>query len=266
MATTTNYSWSTPDDTALVKDGASAIRTLGSSIDTTVFANAGAATQKSTLTTKGDIYAATGASTPARLAVGANGTVLTADSSTATGLAWGAVASSSNFTLLNSGSTALPAATTYTLSGLAGSYTQFAIFLDNCSTTAANDYISVRLNGSSAANYASHGQRFTIAAAYTATGVFSGYRDPTAAQWYIAKMSSNAASVINGGIQIFGGKTTGTKVMMAQGAASTSTGTDPEYYNYHGYNNALAATISSISIISSGGNFDAGNVYIYGTV
>ena len=34
MATTTNFGWSTPDNTALVKDGASAIRTLGSSIDT----------------------------------------------------------------------------------------------------------------------------------------------------------------------------------------------------------------------------------------
>jgi hypothetical protein len=34
MATTTNFGWTTPDNTALVKDGASAIRTLGSSIDT----------------------------------------------------------------------------------------------------------------------------------------------------------------------------------------------------------------------------------------
>jgi hypothetical protein len=34
MATTTNYGWETPDDTDLVKDGAAAIRTLGSSIDT----------------------------------------------------------------------------------------------------------------------------------------------------------------------------------------------------------------------------------------
>jgi hypothetical protein len=39
MATTTNYGWTTPDNTALVKDGASAIRSLGSAIDTTVFAN-----------------------------------------------------------------------------------------------------------------------------------------------------------------------------------------------------------------------------------
>jgi hypothetical protein len=37
MATTTNYSWTTPDNTAYVKDGASAIRTLGSSVDTTLF-------------------------------------------------------------------------------------------------------------------------------------------------------------------------------------------------------------------------------------
>lgn len=36
MATTTNYGWTTPDNTSYVKDGASAIRTLGSSIDTTL--------------------------------------------------------------------------------------------------------------------------------------------------------------------------------------------------------------------------------------
>ena len=37
MATTTNYSWDTPDDTDLVKDGALAIRTLAGEIDDTVF-------------------------------------------------------------------------------------------------------------------------------------------------------------------------------------------------------------------------------------
>jgi hypothetical protein len=36
MATTTNYGWTTPDNTAYVKDGASAIRSLGSAIDTTL--------------------------------------------------------------------------------------------------------------------------------------------------------------------------------------------------------------------------------------
>jgi hypothetical protein len=37
MATTTNYGWTTPDNTAYVKDGASAIRSLGSSIDTSLY-------------------------------------------------------------------------------------------------------------------------------------------------------------------------------------------------------------------------------------
>jgi hypothetical protein len=47
------------------------------------------------LTTKGDIYAATAAATPDRLGVGANNTVLTADSTTATGLKWATPAGSS---------------------------------------------------------------------------------------------------------------------------------------------------------------------------
>ena len=36
MATTTNFGWTTPDNTGYVKDGALAIRTLGNSIDTTL--------------------------------------------------------------------------------------------------------------------------------------------------------------------------------------------------------------------------------------
>lgn len=38
MATSPNYGWAEPDNTAYVKDGALAMRTLGNAIDTTVYA------------------------------------------------------------------------------------------------------------------------------------------------------------------------------------------------------------------------------------
>lgn len=70
MATTTNYSWETPDDTDLVKDGAAAIRTLGSSIDTTT-------KNLNPSTTLGDIeYRSSTANTNTRLAIGTTGQVL----------------------------------------------------------------------------------------------------------------------------------------------------------------------------------------------
>lgn len=84
MATTPTYGWETPDDTDLVKDGATAIRTLGNAIDTTM----GTMVPKTIVDAKGDIIAATAADTVSRLAVGTNGQILTADSSTATGVKW----------------------------------------------------------------------------------------------------------------------------------------------------------------------------------
>ena len=109
MPTTSNFGWTTPADTDLVKDGAAAIRTLGNGIDTSfldlkggttgqVLAKASntdldftwsAADPLSILDAKGDLISATAADTPARLASsGINNQVLTIDTSTSTGLKW----------------------------------------------------------------------------------------------------------------------------------------------------------------------------------
>ena len=71
MATTTNYGWTTPDDTGLVKDGASAIRSLGTSVDTTT-------KNLNPETTLGDIaYRSSTANVKTRLGIGSTGDVLT---------------------------------------------------------------------------------------------------------------------------------------------------------------------------------------------
>jgi hypothetical protein len=151
MANTTNFNWETPDDTDLVKDGAAAMRTLGNSIDTSFVDLKGGTTgqilskasntdldytwvttddanaiQNAIVDAKGDLIAATAADTPARLAVGTNGQVLTADSTAATGLKWATPAAGGKVlqvvTATSTSNTAV-ATTTYTDTGLSASIT-----------------------------------------------------------------------------------------------------------------------------------------------
>jgi hypothetical protein len=76
---------------------------------------------------KGDLITATAADTPARIAVGANNTVLTADSTTATGLKWAAAAAAGKPIIqIVTASTTTPvtiASTSFTDSGLSGTIT-----------------------------------------------------------------------------------------------------------------------------------------------
>ena len=149
MPTTTNYGWTTPADTDLVKDGASAIRTLGTAIDTTVFNNASAAIAKTIVDAKGDIIAATAADTVARLAVGSNDQVLTADSSTATGLKWAAPASG-GMTLL---STTTLSGTSTTISSISQSYQDLYIIAQGVTMNVSNESIDLNPNNASLNTY-----------------------------------------------------------------------------------------------------------------
>jgi hypothetical protein len=122
MATTTNYSWSTPDDTALVKDGAAAIRSLGTAIDSTVFTNAGAAINKSLVDAAGDLIYGTADNTVARLAIGTADQVLKVNSG-ATAPEWG-TAPSGGMTLIST--TTLSGAST-TLSSIPQTYNSLMV-------------------------------------------------------------------------------------------------------------------------------------------
>ena len=150
MPTTTNYGWTTPADTDLVKDGASAIRTLGSSIDSTVFSNASAGIAKTIVDAKGDLIAATAADTVARLAVGTNGQVLTADSAEATGVKWSTL-TSGGMTLI---STTTLSGTSVTLNSIPQTYKNLMIIISGWACSSTQIQIRIAPNGVTTSAYA----------------------------------------------------------------------------------------------------------------
>lgn len=85
---------------------------------------------------KADLLTATAADTPARLAVGANDTVLTADSTTATGLKW-ATPAAGGMTELASGSLTGGA---LTLSSISASYNELYLYISNAYSASANAF------------------------------------------------------------------------------------------------------------------------------
>jgi hypothetical protein len=140
MATTTNYGWTTPDDTSLVKDGASAIRTLGSSVDTTVKA-------LNPETTLGDIsYRSATANTKTRLAIGTSGQVLSVNGSGVP--AWTTI-SSGGMTLISE--TVASANTSLSLSAIPGTYKQLHLYWTGIYHSNNSTYFDLRFNNSSSA-------------------------------------------------------------------------------------------------------------------
>jgi hypothetical protein len=147
---TSNYNFQMPTNTDLVTDLPADFEVFGQAVDTQMKTNADAATQKATLTTKGDIYAATGGSTPARLAVGANDTVLTADSTAATGLKWAVLPGGGGMTLLST--TTLTGANNFTISSIPSTYTDLHIRILGAITGTETNKTSIRLTSSDGDN------------------------------------------------------------------------------------------------------------------
>jgi hypothetical protein len=160
MATTTNYGWATPDNTDLVKDGALAIRTLGSSVDTTTKA-------LNPSTTLGDIeYRSATANTNTRLGIGSSGNVLTVSGGVP---AWSAPAAAGGFTSLATGTLS---GSTVTISSIASTYTDLYLLIkgSNLSTDA---FESIRPNGSTT-NYITAGIYGRVTDTFSSVGSSGG--------------------------------------------------------------------------------------------
>ncbi len=249
MATTTNYSWTTPDDTALVKDGAAAIRSLGTAIDSTVFTNAGNAIAKTIVDAKGDIIAATAADTVSRLAVGANGTVLTAASGQATGLEW-ALPASGGMTSIASGSLS---GASVVLSSIAGTYNDLKLIIRDYRPASAQPLL-IRFNNDSGAKY----RTFVYSTALTQNYSFVSDSFQTATQ-----NSTTSDSLIV--IDFHDYANTTTWKMATTFAACNNSGTATNFDLTHQttvFNDTAAVT--SIGLLPSSGNFTSGTYVLYG--
>jgi hypothetical protein len=164
MATSPLFGWEEPDDTDLVKDGAAAIRTLGNAIDTSMGDLLGGTTgqvlsknsntnmdftwvtsddanaiQNTIVDAKGDLIAATAADTPARLAVGTNGQILTADSTAATGIKWATPATAaSGLTFISRTSFSAVASQAFD-SVFTSTYKNYLVIIDTLWSTGQNN-------------------------------------------------------------------------------------------------------------------------------
>jgi hypothetical protein len=240
MATTTNYSWTTPDDTALVKDGASAIRTLGSSADTTVKAlNPG--------TTSGDLDYYTSSTAKARIAIGTNGQVLT---SNGTVPSW-ATPSSGGMTLI---STTTLTGASITLSSIPATYNNLRLIVRNYKPANDGPILRMRFNGDSGANRY-YGRDFGN------TGV-NPFGDTL---FNIGAANDNSTAT---GLTVITVDDYANAVTMKMANSfcignNASTPTELETAFKLGVYNQTAA-ISSITLFPSTGNFTSGEVLLYG--
>lgn len=114
------------------------------------YITSGSAINPNIVDAKGDIIAATAADTVARLAVGSNNQVLTADSSTATGLKW-ATPSSGGMTLISEQTASSSTGIDFT--SISGDYKQLMLVWTGINHSAGSTGFSIRFNADSGSNY-----------------------------------------------------------------------------------------------------------------
>ena len=205
---------------------------------------------------KGDLVVGSATNDSGILAVGSASQVLTVDSSTATGLKWAtAGAPSQDFALINSGGTALSGSGTTTIS-VSG---KNQLFIRVLSASAVGTYctLNVRFNSDSGTNYG-----YTVAVGSEPAGTsWQGFERGTADnELQLGFAGNSAANSISADILVSGANATGYKPISL---TSYATGTGARMRTGEGWYSGTSV-ITSVNIISSGQNFDAGTVFVYG--
>jgi len=206
----------------------------------------------SPLTTKGDLYTRT-SSADSRLAVGANGTTLVADSAEATGLKWAAAASGGGMTLLST--TSLTSGSSVTISSISGSYKNLFILGRDISLS-ANDNVNFRFNSDTGSNYAFGRIRLTdttlIGYSIDAETQFEGLEAFTSSAW-------NKEAFFEMTIPRYSETEIKSIYMRTIGQSPTVKKCD---WRQGSFNSTSA--ISSVTLFTGGATYSSGTVYVYG--
>jgi hypothetical protein len=217
-----------------------------------------------TITASGDIVVGTGSGTYDNLPIGTTGQVLTADTSVSPyKVKWATSGGAGlNWTLLNTGGTALTGAATITVSGISNKE-YLLITVIGASTGATQDDFRIRINGDTTSKYTNAGLSISTALAYDANNFDRVGATTTFIQF--AQLTTNATSTASGYVKIDGGTSTGIKTYQGVGASNAPSASYNGQAFVIGGHYAATAAITSISITNGNAvNFDAGTIYVYG--
>jgi hypothetical protein len=201
---------------------------------------------------KGDLIGGTGADTFARLAVGADGTVLTADSAETTGLKWATPAGGGGMTLLST--TTLSGAST-TISVGSG-YVNLYVLVAGMTANTGNGDFRLAINGST--NQTVWSGTWTNNGTSSLVGANVGYLLLNASNWTLRTNANNSwgitiadydSSTVMKPLEVYG-------TYIEDGGGNVALGINGGFRS--------TSAVTSLVFSYTGGNFSAGTVKVYG--
>lgn len=268
MATTPNYGWVTPAPTDFVTDLPADFETFADAVDADLAGLLGGTTGQvlkknsgtdhdfgwaidpvsDLVTTKGDLVAATGADTLARVGVGTNGQVLSANSSATAGVEW-VTPASGGMTTLASGNFPTNSGT-LTISSISASYKHLILVMqDHYISGNQNDWY-LRFNGDTGNNYR-QSTTYTTGLSINDSVISLGQLGNVAANNNICVVDipqyANTISM----------KICGVRQVQYDTASTYALGQRTGVWN-------STSAIDSISVLNTAGNWGAGSYILYG--
>jgi hypothetical protein len=279
---TSNFGWQMPTNTDLVSALPADFEVFGQAVDTALMDLKGGTTNQvlaknsdtdmdfkwvadaagmtDPMTTTGDVIYSSSGSTPARLGIGTAGQVLKVNSG-ATAPEWVSAGANLDYTLANTGGTALTGSNTVTVSGLTNA-NFIMIQVDYSSSSTATPFTAtLRLNTDSTAKYSYSGLQ-SIGNISGLQNRLTGSNLNTATSIPLFDSANNAAFGGAATILLTGGNSSGLKTISSMGSAQLAQGGAEAGYFINGAYTG-SSVISSISLLSDNGNWDNGTVWVY---